>query len=71
MHRQLLRRFAQQELENADQRRKLLLRNRHITQLEDNARVLSEAMQAQAVSVINPLQRHIANQHEGRGTCVH
>jgi hypothetical protein len=50
VHRQLLRRFGQVELENGECRKKLALRDKHIAHLEATAKTLNTAMRAQGVS---------------------
>jgi len=53
VHRQLLRKFASLELENSDFRKKIVLRDERIKQLETNAKILAANMRAQA-------ERHVA-----------
>ena len=48
VHRQLLRRFASLEIESSDSRKKILLRDERIKQLEGNSRGLSASVRQQA-----------------------
>lgn len=48
VHRQLLRRFAKLELENSDMRKKILLRDERMKQLEGNSRGLSSTLRQTA-----------------------
>jgi hypothetical protein len=48
VHRQLLRRFASLELENEQMRKKILLRDERMSQLEGNSRALSSSLRLQA-----------------------
>jgi hypothetical protein len=52
VHRQLLRKYASLELENAEARKKLALRDERIKQLEDNTRVLAGNMRTQVRSTL-------------------
>jgi kinesin family protein 5 len=53
VHRQLLRKFASLELENSELRKKLVLRDERIKQLETNAKGLTANLRQQA-------ERHIS-----------
>lgn len=53
VHRQLLRKFSSLELENGELRKKLVLRDERIKQLEVNAKGLTSNIRQQA-------ERHIA-----------
>ena len=53
VHRQLLRKFASLELENGELRKKILLRDERIRQLEVNSRAITSTMRGQS-------ERHIA-----------
>lgn len=53
VHRQLLRKFASLELENGEFRKKIMLRDERIKQLESNSRGLTGNMRQQA-------ERHVA-----------
>ena len=70
VHRQLLRRFAQQELENADYRKKLTLRDKHIAHLEGNATTLTAAMRGQAVSTNDCWKSHLKCLLLGHTPCM-
>ncbi|CAN0146874.1 unnamed protein product, partial [Discosporangium mesarthrocarpum] len=48
VHRQLLRRYGQLELDNGELRKKIQLRHVQMAQLQHNAEVLSGNMKAQA-----------------------
>ena len=48
VHRQLLRRFAKLELENSDMRKKILLRDERMKQLEGNSRGMSSTLRQTA-----------------------
>lgn len=55
VHRQLLRKFASLELENNELRKKLLLRDERIRQLESNAKALTQNLRQQADRHISEL----------------
>ena len=55
VHRQLLRKFASLELENNELRKKLLLRDERIRQLETNAKALTQNLRQQADRHISEL----------------
>ena len=63
VHRQLLRKYASLELENAEARKKLALRDERIKQLESNTRMLANNMRYALLdsydqcSVISPFAR--------------
>lgn len=55
VHRQLLRKYASLELENGELRKKLVLRDERITQLELNAKSLTSNIRQQAERYIAEL----------------
>ena len=57
VHRQLLRKYASLELENAEARKKLALRDERIKQLEVNTRMLAGNMRTQVFCVDLPARR--------------
>ncbi len=62
VHRQLLRKFASLELENGELRKKLVLRDERIKQLEANAKGLTTTLRQQAerhISELNDLRQDI------------
>jgi kinesin family member 5 len=62
VHRQLLRKFASLELENNELRKKLLLRDERIRQLEANTKALTQNLRLQAdrhISELTTLREHI------------
>lgn len=70
VHRQLLRKYSSLELENADAKKKLSLREERIRQLETNARVLASNMRMQAekhvqeLSSLSDLVQVMDNEHD-------
>ena len=55
VHRQLLRKFASMELENSEYKKKIVLRDDRIKQLETSGRALVGTMRQQAERHVNEL----------------